>query len=171
MQITLKQNTNPPPLSFDNHVLDLVDFHKHLGITFNSTLTWNEHVESICGKANKKIFVMSRLKNILDRKTLLTIYTSFVRPSLEYGSIIWQNCTQAEGNKLERIQLRAAKIITGGIIRTSSSLLYEELNLEKLECRRNRQVLLFFHKLLHNKVPNYLESLHLLTILTGIIEI
>ena len=159
MQITLKKNINASPVFFNNHILDMVTSHKHLGITFNSTLTWNDHIDSICCKANKKIFVMAKLKNILDRKTLETIYTCFVRPALEYGSIIWQSCTQTEGNRLEAIQLRAAKIITGGIIRTNSNLLYEETKIEKLESRRDRQLLLFFHKLMNDNVPAYLESI------------
>ena len=39
---------------------------------------------------------MRRLKFILDRKSLETIYLSFIRPVLEYGDTIWENCTQYE---------------------------------------------------------------------------
>ena len=157
--IILKHNINPSPLFLDNHQLKMVDSHKHLGITFNSTLSWNDHVDNIASKANRKIFVMAKLKILLDRKTLLTMYTSFIRPSLEYGSIIWQSCTQGESDKLESIQTRAGKIITGGISRTKTALLYNELNIEPLETRRNRQLLLFFYKLMHNNLPQYLHEL------------
>ena len=157
--ITLKHNTNPSPLFLNNHQLKIVDSHKHLGITFNSTLSWNDHIDNIVSKANRKIFVMAKLKNLLDRKTLLTMYTSFIRPSLEYGSIIWQNCTQGESNKLESIQTRAGKMITGGISRTKTALLYNELNIEPLETRRDRQLLLFFYKLMNDTLPQYLHYL------------
>ena len=103
---------------------------------------------------------MAKLKHTLDRRTLLTIYTSFVRPSLEYACIIWQSCNQTESDKIENIQTRAAKIITGGISRTNTNLLYEEIGLEKLETRRNRQLLLFLHKLINNNnLPSYLQDL------------
>ena len=56
---------------------------------------------------------MRRLKYDLDRKSLETIYKSFVRPLLEYADVIWDNCTQQNKNELELIQLEAARITTG----------------------------------------------------------
>ena len=38
--------------------------------------------------------IMRRLKYDLDRKSLETIYKSFIRPLLEYADGIWNNCTQ-----------------------------------------------------------------------------
>ena len=159
LHVSLKPNTNHPSLYFDNHELKIVDTHKHLGITFNRTLSWGDHIDSLCTKSNMKLFTMAKLKHILDRKTLKTMYISFVRPTLEYGNIIWQNCNDNESERLECIQKRAARIITGCIKRTPTNLLYEECGLEYLETRRNRQLLLFFHKLLHDNVPHYLQDL------------
>ena len=86
------------------------------------------------------------------------MYTSFIRPCLEYGNILWCNCTLAEDDILEAIQKRALRIITGGIIRTHTIGLYEETNTEPLAKRRDRNVLLFFYKIV-NKVPNYLSDI------------
>ena len=44
---------------------------------------------------------MRKLKYKLDRKSLETIYTAFIRPLLEYGSVTWDNCTQYEKHELE----------------------------------------------------------------------
>ena len=56
---------------------------------------------------------MRRLKFQLDRKSLQTIYISFIRPLLEYADDVWDNCTQQEANELEKIQNEAARIVTG----------------------------------------------------------
>ena len=48
---------------------------------------------------------MRILKYDLDRKSLQKFYTSFIRPTLEYGNIIWDNCTKQQANLLESIQL------------------------------------------------------------------
>ena len=56
---------------------------------------------------------MRRLKFQLDRKSLETIYTCFIRPLLEYGDVIWDNCTLYEKNELDKIQNEAARIATG----------------------------------------------------------
>ena len=45
---------------------------------------------------------------------------------------------------LESVQKRAFKIITGGIVRTPTNYLYNEIGLEALKTRSDRNVLLFF---------------------------
>ena len=142
LYITLKPNVYPSALYFDNHQLESEESHKHLGLTFNNNLTWKHHIDDIYLKANKKVSLLSKLKHLLDRQTLQIMYTSFVRPSLEYGNVIWDNCSEMESDRLENIQRRAARILTGGIIRTPSSLLYEESGLEPLAKRRERNIVL-----------------------------
>ena len=44
---------------------------------------------------------MRKLKFQLDGKSLEIIYTVFIRPILEYGNEIWDNCTQYEKDDLE----------------------------------------------------------------------
>ena len=74
-----------------------------------------------------------KLKYLLDRKTLTTMYTSFIRPGLEYASIVFCNCTETEEDIPESVQKRAFKIITGGIVRTPTNYLYNEIGLEPLK--------------------------------------
>ena len=59
------------------------------------------------------LYVMRNLKCMLDRDSLNKIYISFVRPTLEYSNIVWDNCTQYEINAIERIPIEAARIVTG----------------------------------------------------------
>ena len=51
---------------------------------------------------------MRKLKVKLDRKSLETIYIAFIRPLLEYGDNIWDNCTQSDKIDLDKIQNEAA---------------------------------------------------------------
>ena len=51
-----------------------------LGIEINSDLTWKDHCKTICENASKKLNILATLKTLIDRKTLTTMYTSFVRP-------------------------------------------------------------------------------------------
>ena len=55
---------------------------------------------------------MRKLKFKLDRKSLETIYLTFIRPLLEYGDVLWDNCTQYEKDELDKIQNEAARIAT-----------------------------------------------------------
>ena len=53
---------------------------------------------------------MGKLKFTPDRKSLETINTALIRPLLEYGDVLWVNCTQYENNELDKIQNEAARI-------------------------------------------------------------
>ena len=58
-------------------------------------------------------FKFNVFKFKLDRKSLQTMYFSFIRPLLEYADVIWDNCTQYEVNELQKLQNEAARIVTG----------------------------------------------------------
>ena len=157
MLITRKINpTDHPPLVFQEHRLVNVSSHKHLGLTFKNDLTWSQHVNSIVAKGNTLINIMKGLQYSLDRRTLETIYLSFVRPVLEYGSVVWDGCTQAEKDKIEKIQTAAARVVTGAMKGTSSLKLHEETGWQSLaECRQNAKLILMY-KIVHNNAPSYL---------------
>ena len=69
---------------------------------------------------------MHKLKFKLDRKSLQTIYLIFIRPLLEYGDVILDNCIQYEKNELDKIQNEALRITTGTTKLFSLDDLYEE---------------------------------------------
>lgn len=102
---------------------------------------------------------MRRLKFELDRKSLETIYLTFIRPTLEYGDVIWDNCTQHEKQELEKIQTEAARIATGTTKLISISALYDETKWETLDTRRSKHKLVLFYKMFNNISPAYLSSL------------
>lgn len=56
-----------------------------LGIFLSNDGTWYEHINYITSKAWQKIFIMRKLKFLLDRESLNIVYVSFIRPVLEYA--------------------------------------------------------------------------------------
>ena len=124
-----------------------------------SEVTWNVHIDTVIQKVARLHYVMIKLKYKIDRKTLENMYISFVRPKLEYGSIIWDDCTEEDKLRLESIQLMFGRIVTGAKRGTSHDLLYMDLGWQKLSERRNISKLKIFHKLSHGNLPQYLSHL------------
>ena len=52
---------------------------------------------------------MRKLTFNLDRKSLETIYLTFIRPILEYGDVLWDNCSQYDKNELEKNTERSSQ--------------------------------------------------------------
>ena len=158
--ITRKLNTTThPTLFFDNIPIQEVKSHKHLGLIFNTNLHWGEHIDMIIQKATTKICILRSLKFNLDRRTLQTLYFSFIRPIVEYADIIWDNCPQYYKNRLESINIEAGRIITGATKLVSLTCLYKECGWETLNERRIKHKLILFYKILNGLTPDYLQTL------------
>lgn len=158
--ISRKQNKPyHPPLFMNYQQIQQVNSHKHLGLYFSNDGSWHEHIEYIKIKAWQRINIMRRLKFQLDRKSLQTIYFSFIRPIFEYADIVWNNCSQYDANELEKIQNEAARIVTGATRLTSINSLLTETGWETLSARRNKHKLVMFYKMKNNLCPDYLSSL------------
>ena len=159
MTFTRKKVTNWDDAKFNNVVIKDNKTHTHLGITFSSDATWGDHTQKIYEKAATRLNIMRMLKYDIDRKSLHQFYISFIRPTLEYGNIIWDNCTKQQSDLLESIQLDAARIITGLRKGTSHDILYKETGLCPLVTRRKHSKLIQFFKILNNEAPPYINDI------------
>ena len=130
--------------------------HKHLGITLQSNGRWNNHIEDTVIKAQKRVDIIKGLTHKLDRKSLEKLYIAYIRSILEYSAIVFDNCTKEEAKKLEKVQIAAARVVTGAKRGTSHMLLYEELKWETLADRREKQKLKMFYKIKNNQTPEIL---------------
>ena len=81
--------TNRPTLIFNDNLVHQVALQKHLGMFLDYKLNFEEHLKTIVNKINKTIGLLREFQNFLPRKSLLTIYKSYIRPQLDYGDIIY----------------------------------------------------------------------------------
>ena len=133
---------------------------KHLGVTLDLKLTFEEHLLNVFKTVNRTIGLIRKLQKILPRITLVTIYKAFVRPHLDYGDILYhQAFNNSFHDRLESIQYNACLAITEAIRGTSGEKLYQELGLEPLRLRRWYRKLCLFCKVLKNEHPEYLFHL------------
>jgi len=148
-----------PHVKIGDTILERVSTHKHLGLWFDSKLSWSHHIHEICAKASKRVNMMLPLKHKLHRSALETIYIAYVRPVLEYGDVIFDNCTESLKSDLENIQIRASHIVTGAKRYSSHTLLYKETGWSPLHIRRQIHKLNLMQQIVHNKAPDYLTQI------------
>ena len=125
--------TNHQTLVFNENPVHQVALHKQLGMYLDCKLNFEEHLKTIINKIIKTIGLLRTFQNFLPRKSLLTIYKSFIRPHFDYGDIIYdQSYNTSFHQRLESLQYNAALAITGAIRGTSKEKLYNELGLESI---------------------------------------
>ena len=115
MRITNRKNQLPlPPLYLCGEPISETTQIKTLGVIITTDLSWNAHINNIIARASKRLTVMKRYRYCLPRKALETIYISMIRPILEYGDVLYDNCPLSTGRFLEQLQRQAALVCTGG---------------------------------------------------------
>ena len=129
---------------------------KSLGLTITNKLSWNDHILSLISKASKRLFVLRKHKNILPRQALEKIYTTMIRPILEYGDVIYDNASLSIGQSLENIQRQAAIACTGAYRHTKHKTLLSEVGWETFSSRRRQHKLCLFFKIFKHIYPGYL---------------
>ena len=86
------------------------------------------------------------------------IYNLLIQPHFDYCSIVWDNLGKGLGQKLQRLQNRAARIITESDYNVRSSDILTLLSWTDLETRRAQQFKTFIDKTVNGMFPNYLSK-------------
>ena len=114
---------------------------KDLGIQLTDNLKW--HAQSVYA-SNKANFVTSSLKRAFSSRSTRVwkmLYTTYIRPHVEFAAAAWSPYEKRDIKLLERVQRKATKIPTA-----TAQLDYEDrcaaLGLTSLEARRTRGDLL-----------------------------
>lgn len=150
------------PLEFGDVTVEDSPSHKHLGLTLTSKLSWTEQVLSNVAKVEKRLPLFSALKHKLPSSVLLTMYTYFIRPLLEYADVIWDNITIQQSDMLDQLQYQALLVVSGCTQGTNYNKIRRIYGVELLSFRRKLHRLSLFHKIVHDKnVPAYLKELTL----------
>lgn len=104
--------------------------------------------------------MFKNLKSKANRKTLSLRYTSFIRPQLEYASEVWGGCHAIDSDKLEKLQLHAARIVTGLTIFAFREALYFETGWVPLNVTRKTYRLNIMNKIHNYLVPDYIQCIY-----------
>ena len=150
---------NHPAIVFNGVVLPESDTHRHLIILSSKLLAWSSHTDNILGSVSPMADVLRKLKYSVDKESLEWIYFSFIRPKLEYGCHILDNCDKRDKKNLEDVQLSIAWTVTEVRKGTSHELHFKELNWPSLSDRREGVKPKNFFKIMINEMPQYLQTL------------
>ena len=94
----------------------------------------------------------------MPQSTLLNIYNSLVQPHFDYYSLVWGNCGKTLSNKLQKLQNRAARVITSSNFDVDVDSLFHKLSWKDLKSQRQIQNALMVFKSLNGLVPEYPAS-------------
>ena len=99
---------------------------RYLGVNIDSSFDWKVHIKAISSKVSRAIGFLTHARNLLAQDTLKTLYKGIVEPHFRYCCSVWGCCGKTELNQLQKLQNRAARIVTNSSYDAPSKpLLYE----------------------------------------------
>ena len=144
-------------LTLDNTPLLTVDTHKFLGITFDNSLTWREHIIALKKSSHKVLNILKHLsfkKWGADRETLLRLYVAMLKPKLDYGSESYSSACKTLLASIATIQNAAIRIATGAFKSSPIASLHSDAAIKPVEYYRDIKHLNYIaHKLAVPKHP------------------
>ena len=114
---------------------------------------------SIRKKVIRNLGVLRRVQPFLKTENLIVIYRSIIEPYFTYCCIVWDSISETQIANLQKLQNRAARIITGASYLQRSSDVLCELGRMTLEAMRKRQKAILMFKILHGLTPPYLSQM------------
>jgi hypothetical protein len=155
------------PLTHLGKELKMLGEVKYLGVTLDSKLNWNQHLQKIIRKAVTTFAVVRRMYGKrwgLRPSMVHWLYTRVIRPSIFHAALVWWPKVKQEStkNQLGRIQTMAYLAITGAMKSTPTAALEVLLNLtsqDLLIMAEARMALYRLHILEQPSVPNTVTGL------------
>ena len=80
---------------------------KNLGVVFDEHISWNSHVKYVLSQAGKWLGMLGLTSDCAN-----SIYTAYFCPFMDYCDTVWNCCRIGNSLSLERLQRRAAKIVS-----------------------------------------------------------
>jgi len=130
-----------------------------LGLTIDAHFSWSKHVEDICKKVSSAIGALKRVRPFISKAIAIQIYNALIMPHFDYCSSVWDCLSGYLSDNLQKLQNRAARVITKLPFDTSSNYLLSTLDWERLFFRRKKQKALTMFKTVNELAPHYLQSL------------
>ena len=101
------------PVRIKTEDVESVKTFKYLGTVLDSNLSFTTHVDTVCKKANQRMYLIRKLKTFdVDKKMLEMIYRSLVESILTFNIVtFYDHLTVKQKNRLNKIVNIATKLI------------------------------------------------------------
>ena len=110
-----------------------------LGVNIDKNLNFNEHVTSLCKKANQKLHAMARIAKYVNEDKLKILMKTFIQSQFNYCPLVWMFHNSTLNNKINKLHERALRIVYKNedstfeeLLEKDNSITIHQRNLQRL---------------------------------------
>ena len=143
-----------PSIKINQIPVEQVSTTKSLGVYIDQNLNWEFQIKDISKKIVSGVSAIKRIRDFVPREILLTVYNSLIQPHFDYCRVGWGCCSMGLSQKLQKLQTRAARIITFSNYDRNTDELLHSLNWHKLEHQRAASKSIMMYNAVNNQTLN-----------------
>ncbi len=132
---------------------------RNLGVLFDSNLSFEKHVSSICKTAFFHLKNISKLRPMLSMSNAEILIHAFMTSRLDYCNALLGGCSGHLINKLQLVQNAAARVLSRTRKHDHISPVLSTLHWLPIKYRIHFKILLINYKALNGLAPQYLSEL------------
>ena len=147
-----------PTFTIGNSHID-VDNVKYFGIQLDKHLMWDEHTKSLRSRISRSLGFLKYAEKLLRKHTLSQLYRGIVEPHFRYCCSVWGSCGDSRLLMLQKLQNRAARIVTNSSYDATAAHLIKELKWPTVHDMIKQEMATIVFKSINDLVPTYLSTL------------
>ena len=129
--------------------LNRVTSTKSLEVTIDQRLVWEEHVNKLSKRVCSALSALRQACRYVPQETLITIYNALIKPLFDVCDAVWSNLNCTLKARLQKLQNRAARIITRKGYDERSLDIRKQLGWDDLETTRHKHIAILMYKTLN----------------------
>jgi hypothetical protein len=138
--------------------VNLSDHIKLLGVSLDSSLSFDSHVSNTCSSSYFHIRALRRIRPFMDLDTSNTIACSIVGSRLDYSNCIFSGIPSKNIHRLQRVQNTLARVVVSNNTASSTAAL-RSLHWLPIQQRVSFKLSCLVYRSLHGTAPAYLSGL------------
>ena len=108
----LKHDLSDPSVKVGGNVIKPSEKMRDLGVILDQTLSFDDHISTICQSAHFHIRNIGRIRNLLSFDACATLIHALIGSPLDYCNSLLYNIADAKVERLQKVQNQAARILT-----------------------------------------------------------
>ena len=141
----------------------MIEHTKYLGVhvdyDVDQYLSWDVHIADVIKKISRALVMIRHAKQYLPLSILQTMYRSMVEPYFRFCCPVWGVYGSTALNKLQKLQNRAARIVTNSPYRMSPPPIIRQLGWQTVKELIETETVKMIYRSIHHEAPEYLTGL------------
>ena len=153
-----KDKPNDFTIDMGGNIIEQTESYKYLGVMIDEKLSWKPQIENMCSKLASVCGILSKVRYVLDRNSLMLLYNSLIESRLRYGILSWSTASNKLIDRLKVLQNRALRYIDFSPIGTTILPIYAQFKVLPLEQLIDLQRANYMFSFCNNLLPSTFSS-------------